>query len=145
VFLLVRFLERSKTGRYLAAIREDQEAAESLGVQTHKVKMIALLVSAGITAACGVLYAFTVGFIDPDSVSSLNLSIEIAVVVIVGGIGTLWGPVLGAVVVIFLTEMTNIYLGSIRSGASLVLYGLLLIVVILTKPQGLTSFFRRNS
>ena len=145
VFFLVRFLENSKMGRYLAAIREDQDAAESLGVQTRKVKMLALLISAAITAACGVLYAFTVGFIDPDSVSSLNLSIEIAVVVIVGGIGTLWGPVVGAVVVIFLTEMTNIYLGAIRSGASLVLYGLLLMVVILTKPQGLSAFFRRNS
>jgi branched-chain amino acid transport system permease protein len=144
VFFLVRYLEKAKMGRYLAAIREDQDAAESLGVRTHKVKLVALLISAAITAACGVLYAFSVSFIDPDSVAGLNLSIEIAVVVIVGGIGTLWGPVVGSVVVIFLTEMTNLYLGAVRSGASLVLYGLLLILVISLRPQGLSSLFRRN-
>ena len=60
----------------------------------------------------------------PNGVAGLNLSIEIAVVVIVGGIGTLWGPILGSVVVVMLTELTNIYLGSLRSGASLVIYGL---------------------
>lgn len=145
VFLLLRFLEKSKIGRYLAAIREDQDAAESLGINTHKVKMIALIISAAITAACGVLYAFTVGFIDPDSIAGLSLSIEIAVVVIVGGIGTLWGPIVGAGVVILLTELTNMYLGAMRSGASLMLYGLLLIIVILFKPQGLSALFRKKS
>jgi len=145
VFLLLRFLEKSKIGRYLAAIREDQDAAESLGIKTHKVKMIALIISAAITAACGVLYAFTVGFIDPDSIAGLSLSIEIAVVVIVGGIGTLWGPIVGAGVVILLTELTNMYLGAMRSGASLMLYGLLLIIVILFKPQGLSALFRKKS
>lgn len=141
VFLLARTLERAKLGRYLAAIREDQDAAESLGVKTHNVKLKALLISAAITATCGVIYAFTVGYIDPDSVASITLSIEIAVVVIVGGIGTLWGPVIGAAVVVLLTELTNMYLGAIRSGASLVLYGLLLIIVIIAKPGGLISLF----
>lgn len=143
VFVLVRWMEKAKIGRYLAAIREDQDAAESLGVRTDRVKLIAYVLSAAITAAAGVLYAFTVGYIDPDGVASLNLSIEIAVVVIVGGIGTLWGPVLGATVVVLLTELTNMYLGSLRSGASLVLYGLLLIVVVVARPKGLISLFDR--
>ena len=142
VFLIVRRLETAKIGRYLAAIREDQEAAESLGIQSDRVKMIALLISAAITAVCGVLYAFTLAYIDPDGVASLNLSIEIATVVIVGGIGTLWGPVLGAAVVVLLTELTNMYLGSV-SGASLVLYGLLLMVVVLVRPRGLISLAER--
>lgn len=141
VLTLARTLEKAKMGRYLAAIREDQDAAESLGVSTHKVKLKALMISAAITAACGVIYAFTVGYIDPDSVASIALSIEIAVVVIVGGVGTLWGPVIGAAVVVLLTELTNMYLGAIRSGASLVLYGLLLIIVIIAKPGGLISMF----
>ena len=141
VFMIVRTLERAKIGRYLAAVREDQDAAESLGVKTAWVKMIAFVLSAAIVAACGVIYAFTVGYIDPDSVASVNLSIEIAVVVIVGGIGTLWGPVLGAVVIVLLTELTNMFLGGVRAGANLVLYGTLLIVVILLKPNGLISFF----
>lgn len=144
VFMLVRRLEREKIGRYLAAIREDQDAAESLGVQSHRVKLKAFLFSAAIAAVCGVLYAFTVGYVDPDSVASLDLSIEIATVVIVGGIGTLWGPILGSAVIVFLTELTNMYLGSLRSGANLVMYGLMLIVVILTRPSGLISLFDRR-
>jgi branched-chain amino acid transport system permease protein len=143
VFILVRAMERAKIGRYLAAVREDQDAAESLGVKTDRVKMTALILSAMIVAACGVLYAFTVGYIDPDGVASLNLSIEIAVVVIVGGIGTLWGPILGAAVVVLLTELTNMYLGAVRGGASLFLYGVLLIVVIIVRPHGLISLFDR--
>jgi branched-chain amino acid transport system permease protein len=142
VFCVVQQMQRQKIGRYLAAIREDQDAAESLGVQSDRVKLTAFLVSGAITAACGVFYAFAVGYIDPDGVASVNLSIEIAVVVIVGGINTLWGPILGALVVIVLTELTNMYLGSLRSGASLVLYGLLLIVVVLVRPAGLISLFR---
>ncbi len=143
VFMIVRTMERAKIGRYLAAVREDQDAAESLGVKTAWVKMAAFMLSAAIVAACGVLYAFTVGYIDPDSVASVDLSIQIAVVVIVGGIGTLWGPILGAAVVVMLTELTNMYLGAVRGGASLVLYGILLIVVILVKPNGLISLFDR--
>jgi branched-chain amino acid transport system permease protein len=143
VFMLVRRMEREKIGRYLSAIREDQDAAESLGVQSHRVKLKAFLISAATAALCGVLYAFTLGYIDPDGVASLNLSIEIATVVIVGGIGTLWGPVLGSAVVVLLTELTSMYLGSLRSGASLVMYGLLLIVVIIARPKGLISLFDR--
>ena len=141
VSFVIRLMERAKIGRYLAAIREDQEAAESLGVKSSQVKMLAFMLSAAIVAACGVLYAFTVGYIDPDSVASVDLSIQIAVVVIVGGIGTLWGPILGAAVIVLLTELTNMFLGGVRGGANLVLYGTLLIVVILLKPAGLISFF----
>jgi branched-chain amino acid transport system permease protein len=141
VCLVARYLDKAKIGRYLSAIREDQDAAESLGVKTMNIKLIAFMVSAAIAAAAGLLYAFTVAYIDPDGVCSINLSVEIATVVIVGGIGRLWGPVLGAAVIIMLTEMTNIYLGAMRSGASLVMYGALLIVVILLRPNGLISFF----
>lgn len=141
VFALVRRLEREKIGRYLAAIREDQDAAESLGVRSHRVKLMAFMLSAATVALCGVLYAFTVGYIDPDGVASVNLSIEIATVVIVGGIGTLWGPVLGSAVIVLLTELTNMYLGAVRSGANLVMYGLLLIVIIVARPSGLISLF----
>jgi branched-chain amino acid transport system permease protein len=144
VFSIVRWMEKAKVGRYLSAIREDQDAAESLGIKSDRVKLIAYVISGAVTAACGVLYAFTVGYIDPDSVASVNLSVEIAVVVIVGGIGTLWGPVVGATVIVLLTELTNLYLGSLRSGASLALYGLLLMVVVVTRPAGLISLFDRT-
>ena len=113
VFCIVRTMEQAKIGRYLAAIREDQDAAESLGVKTAWVKLAAFHAQRRHRAACGVLYAFTVGYIDPDGVASVDLSIEIATVVIVGGIGTLWGPMLGAAVIVLLTELTNMYLGAL--------------------------------
>ncbi|MDN5361642.1 MAG: branched-chain amino acid transport system permease protein [Moorella sp. (in: firmicutes)] len=144
VLFIANKVQKSKTGYYLTAIREDQDAAESLGIKTHQVKLTALLISAAITAVAGILYAFVIGYIDPDSVGGLNLSIEFAVIAIVGGIGTLWGPVIGSVVVILLTELTNMYLGSARSGISMALYGLLLIFVIILRPQGLISLFNRN-
>lgn len=145
VIFLANKVQKSKIGYYLAAIREDQDAAESLGVKTYQVKLIALLISAAITAAAGVLYAFVIGYIDPDSIAGLNLSIEFAVIAIVGGIGTLWGPVIGSGIVIFLTELTNMYLGSARSGISMALYGLLLILIIILRPQGLVSLFNQES
>lgn len=141
VFLLVRWMGTHKIGRYLAAVREDQDAAESLGVRSDRVKLAAFVVSAAVTAVCGIFYAFEIGFIDPDGCAGVDLSVEIAVVVIVGGIGTLWGPFLGALVVVALTELTNTFLGSVRSGAGMFLYGLLLMVVVLARPAGLISFF----
>lgn len=144
VFLLARHLERSRLGYHLAAIREDQDAAESLGIRSYRVKLITLVVSAMITAVAGAMYAVIVGYIDPGSTAGQAMATEIAVVAIVGGIGTLWGPILGATVVISLTEITNALLGASRGGASMVLYGLLLMVIVLVRPGGLISFFRRN-
>lgn len=144
VFFLARYLERSRLGYHLAAIREDQDAAESLGIRSYRVKLITLIISAVITAIAGTLYAVIVGYIDPSSTAGQAMATEIAVVAIVGGIGTLWGPILGATVVISLTETTNALLGSTRGGASMVLYGLLLMVIVLVRPGGLVSLFRRD-
>jgi branched-chain amino acid transport system permease protein len=144
VFLLARYLERSRLGYRLAAIREDQDAAESLGIRSYRVKLITLVVSAIVTALAGALYAVIIGYIDPGSTAGHAMATEIAVVAIVGGIGTLWGPILGAAVVISLTEITNALLGSTRGGAGMVLYGVLLMVIVLVRPGGLVSFFRRS-
>lgn len=144
VFLLAWYIERSRLGYQLTAIREDQDAAESLGIRSYRVKLITLVLSAVITAMVGTLYAVIVGYIDPASTAGQAMATEIAVVAIVGGIGTLWGPILGAAVVISLTETTNALLGSTRGGASMVLYGLLLMVIVLVQPGGLISFFRRD-
>ncbi len=144
IFWLARYLERSRLGYQLAAIREDQDAAESLGIRSYRVKLVTLVVSAVITAIVGMLYAMIVGYIDPVSTTGQTIAAEIAVVAIVGGIGTLWGPILGAAVVIGLAETTNALLGSTRGGASMVLYGLFLMIIVLVRPGGLISFFRRE-
>lgn len=143
VLMLGAFIERSKLGYYLAAISEDQDAAESIGVKAYRVKLIALLISAFIAAVCGTIFAFTIGYIDPYGVANLDLSVEIAVIAMIGGVGRLWGPVLGSALVITLTEATNAALGGLRGGAGMALYGILLIIVVLHRPDGLLSYFER--
>lgn len=134
-------VRRSRIGYYLRAIRDDQDAAESIGVSARRAKLWALAVSAALTAAGGTVYAFDIGFINPDSAASLALSIEITIMAIVGGVGTSAGPVIGAGVVVALTQVTNAALGA-RGGASTALYGLLLIITVLIQPAGLVALWR---
>jgi branched-chain amino acid transport system permease protein len=141
VLIFGYFFERSKTGYYLAAIREDQDAAESLGVKSYRVKLVAFLCSAFIAALCGTFFAFVSGYIDPDSVCSVDFSTEIAVIVIIGGIGKLWGPVLGSALIILLTEVSSACLGSLKGGAGMLLYGIILVAVVLMKPEGVIALF----
>lgn len=133
-------VRRSRVGYYLRAIRDDQEAAESLGVPSRRVKLVALAASAALTALAGTVYAFDIGFINPDSTASLALSVEITIMAIVGGVGTLAGPVVGAGVVVALTQATNAALGA-RGGASTALYGLLLMATVLIQPAGLAALW----
>lgn len=136
-------IRESRTGYYLRAIRDDQDAAESLGIGSRRVKLIALALSAGLTALGGTVYAFDIGFVNPDSTASLGLSIEIAIMAIVGGVGTLGGPVIGAGVIVALTQATNAALGA-RGGVSTALYGLLLMITVLLQPAGLAALWRRR-
>ncbi len=135
-------MRRSRIGYYLRAIRDDQDAAESLGVVSRDVKLAALVASAALTALGGTVYAFDIGFINPDSTASLGLSIEIAIMAIIGGVGTLAGPIVGAGMIVALTQITNAALGS-RGGASTALYGLLLMVTVLLRPAGLAALWSR--
>lgn len=142
VFVTFRFT-RSKTGYYLGAIKGDEDATESLGIETFKVKLTAFQLSAMLTSLVGAFYASFLTYIAPASTCSLDLSIKIGVIAIVGGIGTLWGPVLGAFLVVPLIEMTSVLLG--QHGGSQMLYGLLLIVIVIYKPTGVISLFHRSS
>ncbi|HEY3364963.1 MAG TPA: branched-chain amino acid ABC transporter permease [Symbiobacteriaceae bacterium] len=139
VYMFGKLITGSRIGMYLQAIRDDQDAAESLGVKTHNVKLVALLISAGITGIMGAMYACVIGFVDPGSVGSITMSIQIALVAIVGGVGTLAGPIVGAAVVTGLTEATNSFFGAARTGTSMTLYGALLMIIVLTRPAGLIS------
>ena len=136
--------QNSRYGLYLRAIREDEDAAQSLGIESHKVKLIALMVSAMMVSAVGTIAAFNTSYIDPESVSSLEFSIRLGVISIIGGAGTLWGPVLGAALVIPLTEITNAVFGGTRSGASTAIYGLVLMLFVLFQPNGLIALVTRK-
>jgi len=135
--IAVNFLvKRSKLGYYLQAIREDQDAAHSLGIPLTLSKNTALAISAACTALAGSFAAFYVGFIEPQGVFGIEVSIQMVLTCIIGGIGTVAGPVIGAVVVVLLSEALRASLSS----AHLLVYGVLVIIVILTMPDGFGGF-----
>ncbi|GAB2900110.1 branched-chain amino acid ABC transporter permease [Paralcaligenes ginsengisoli] len=139
-------LARSKTGYYWRAINGDEAAARSLGVPAERYKMLAFVLSAALTGMWGGFYAIYIGFIDPDSAFSLTLSIQIVLVTILGGIGTLAGPWLGAALLIPLAEGMRVAMGSSGHGFDLLLYGLAIILVSLFLPKGLITLkVRRGS
>jgi branched-chain amino acid transport system permease protein len=128
-------ISRSRFGYYLMAIREDQDTALSVGVNTARTKLYALLLSAAITALAGALYGSLFLFIVPDQVLSIDISNEIAIVAMLGGAGTLAGPMVGAVVLESASEIFK----SVFQEAHLLIYGLLLIVVVLFLPEGIVG------
>lgn len=133
----------SKMGYYLTAIRGDQDAAESIGVDLTATKLKALALSAALTGLVGVFYMVYIAYVDPESVASVDLSVKIVLIAIIGGMGTVWGPVLGAAILIPLTEASNALLGSAKAGTSLIIYALLLIIIVLFSPRGLIVWLER--
>jgi branched-chain amino acid transport system permease protein len=139
---IVFFIERNRLGYHLRAICEDQDAAESLGVVSSLVKLKAFMLSAAMLSITGTLYVFMLRMVDTITYASHNLSIRIALVAILGGMGTKFGPLLGALVTIPLLELSNAYLARIgHGGAHWFLYGLLIVVIVLFRPNGIVSFF----
>jgi branched-chain amino acid transport system permease protein len=157
-----------RLGLILTAVREEEDAARSLGVDTMRYKLVALIISAAFTTLCGMFYAHYVLYVEPISTTSLVLSIEIAFIAIFGGIGTLWGPTLAAFVIIPLTELLRAYLsgriaiglaGTLADGGplaylkyyaaggggqiDLLIYGLIIILIARFQPRGMLGFFRR--
>ena len=137
-------VNRSHVGYYLRAIKDEPDAARSLGVSLTRYKMIAMVLSAGLTAMGATLYAQKELFIDPGSTLSTSLSIKIALVAILGGAGRLWGPVLGAVVLTAIEEASRIAFGGTGRGTDLVIYGLLLVLIAVFQPAGIVGLFQRR-
>jgi branched-chain amino acid transport system permease protein len=143
VFALTALAERSRMGYYFRAIREDPDAAQSLGVPVTRYKLLAIALSAAFTALAGTFYAQYVLFIDPESVFPLSLSILVCLVAVLGGVGTLWGPFLGAVILIPLSEATRIYYGGSGKAVDLMIYGGLIVLVAVFQPAGLAGLIGR--
>ena len=101
--------------------------------------MAAAAISGFLTGVGGAIYAQYVGYIDPDSILAGSFSILIALPAVLGGVGTLWGPLIGAAVLIPVSELSRSYLGGSGSGVDLMIYGLLIMIVALARPQGLVS------
>jgi branched-chain amino acid transport system permease protein len=154
-------VQHSKLGYYFQAIREDQDAAHSLGIHLAFYKNVALAISAAFTAFAGGFYAIFVKFIDPNAVFEIGVSVQMVLICIIGGIGTILGPVLGAAVLVPLSEVLRNPRGLAQLGilssdspfiefverrlsnAWLLVYGVLVVVVILFAPDGVLGVVRR--
>ena len=134
-------IKRSRLGYRLRAIKENIDAAEVIGVDTTRTKIIAAVVSGALTACLGTLYAQFQFFFDPDTVFGVaSISVRTAMIAIVGGIGTAAGPILGAFFLIPLEELANEVFSSRAAGLSQLVFGLLLIFVIILEPRGFMAF-----
>jgi len=140
---VTRWIERSRRGYYFRAIKEDQDAAASLGVRVAREKQSAMAASAALTALGGTFWAQYVLFIDPESVFPLSLSILICLVAVLGGVGSLWGPLLGAAVLVPLSEGTRVLLGGTGKALDLLIYGALIMLIAVFQPAGLIGLLRR--
>ena len=140
---LIHWLQRTKAGKYWVAIRENDTAAETLGVDTARYKMYAMLLCGAMGGMGGTLYAQYTTFIDPNLVFGLPLNFEFIMPVLIGGKGTILGPLLGASVLKPLSEIIRSTFGNARAGLYLMIYGVLLVVTIIYLPDGVVGLARR--
>ena len=146
-FIGCRALLQSRIGYFWLAIREDEEAARSAGIDTFHYKMVAVVISAAMTSFAGVFYAFFYNNLFPEQVFHISRSIEIILGPIVGGIGSLFGPVLGAFVLTGLAETLTAALNAIGvdiPGAKQAFYGICLLAVIMVLPDGIWPWLRKR-
>jgi branched-chain amino acid transport system permease protein len=137
VYYLSVWIENSRLGYYLTALKENEDGARALGINTYQSKLIALMISAFLTALIGSFFAQYITFIEPESEFSLGLSIAISLPVMIGGIGTAMGPVIGAFIITPLQELLRIYISGEYQGLQNIIYGIILVVVVICIPQGI--------
>lgn len=137
VLLLTYAISRSKLGYYLVAGGEEPEAAMALGVNVARAKLIAMAMSSFLTAFAGTFWAQFTLYIHPKSVMSLDMSFEIAFIALIGGRGSIAGPVLGALLLRPVSDFSRIYFGDKLPGLHLIIFGIVLILVMLYQPRGL--------
>lgn len=137
VLALTWYISKSKLGYYLNAGGEEPEAAMALGINVSRAKLIAMVMSSFLTALAGTFYAQFSLFIHPRSIISLDTSFEIAFIALIGGRGSILGPVLGALLLRPVGDLSRIYFGDTLPGFHLVIYGVVLILVMIYQPRGI--------
>jgi branched-chain amino acid transport system permease protein len=136
-------MARSRFGFYLRAIRSGERAARSLGVPVRRTKLMALMLSAALTAVAGSLYAFKVGFVNPESGLGILVSVQMVIIAALGGAGTLYGPIIGAIILIPLQSATNTWFGGSGSGLTYIIYGGIIVLIARFEPGGLLELWHR--
>lgn len=136
---LVAYLAPRRFGYQMRAVREDEEAAQAAGVDPVAVKLQAFMLSAGLVAFGGVLYGAYLSALVPHALFDLRLSVQIALTAIIGGRGTVWGPAVGAVLIVLAAELFR----NLFASVNLLIYGLLIVLVVLFAPQGIVGQWER--
>ena len=129
-------VENSRFGMSLMAIKQNEPAAEAAGINTWRWKMLALMLSGALAAVAGGLYAVILLVVTPETVFGMLVSAQALILALFGGVGSLWGPVIGAVVLVPLAEGLNAELGDVLPGIQGVVYGVAIIAIILLAPEG---------
>ena len=143
-FLVVWKLRRSRLGFRLQALRDDADAAASLGIAVARHKVLAFMISAAMMSVAGSFYTQYVLVLDPERVFSVDISIIVVLMTVLGGSGTLWGPAIGAALLIPLSEYSRIWFGSTGRTVDLMIYGVLIVVICMWRPAGLMSIFEER-
>jgi branched-chain amino acid transport system permease protein len=141
ILFLTWRIEESRMGFYLRAIKDSERAARSLGVAAGRYKLYAYMLSAGLTAVAGSLYAIMFGFIDPESGFGILISVKMLIMAALGGAGLLFGPLVGALILVPLEEISNSLLGGKGAGLTFVVYGAIIVVIARFLPSGLLALF----
>ena len=143
-FVAVWRLSVSKVGFRLRAIRDDPQAAQSLGIDVARYKIVAFVVSAVIMAPMGSLFAQYILIVDPERMFNIEISILVLLMTVLGGIGNIWGPLLGVALLIPISEYSRIYLGGTGGAVDLIFYGLILMLICVFRPDGLISLLPKH-
>ena len=139
--LITWWMTNSRMGFYLRAIKDSERAARSLGAPASRTKLYAYMLSAALTSVAGALYAMMFGFVDPESGLGILISVKILIMAALGGAGLLFGPLVGAAILVPLEEISNSWLGGKGAGLTFVLYGAIIVLIARFQPGGLLSLF----
>src|SRR6201997_4622387 len=137
------WMTSSRMGFYLRAIRDSERAARSLGAPASRTKLYAFILSAGLTSVAGALYAMMFGFVDPESGLGILISVKMLIMAALGGAGLLFGPLVGAAILVPLEELSNSLLGGRGAGLTFVVYGAIIVVIARFQPGGLLTLAMR--
>lgn len=140
--LVTAWLRHSRFGARLQAVRDNEDAARAVGVDPFRTKLGAIVLSGGFTGAAGAFYVQVFQYIDPAIAFGPHVSVEALVAAIVGGMGTLWGPILGALVLHTLADLTRNLFGELP-GINLVIYGVVLVLIIMFMPRGIAGLWNQ--
>jgi branched-chain amino acid transport system permease protein len=142
--LFLKYFERSKFGVALIALREDEDAAEAVGIDVYRAKVLGAAISAFLTGMGGTLYAQWIHYIRPDTLVRLDFSTQIAAIDVVGGAGSPYGGIIGALILVPVSLYLNALFGGMIAGLSVLLYGVVLLIVVVLMPGGIYGFLRRS-